>query len=219
MIKLNQINNIKKLKILQGIEIINCHISEKPKFNSMTFNEFKDFRVTVPSKIKISCSFEEWSDLDEDYINSLLSSLNIDYFQCPAPEYFKCDELENFLQKINKVKHKIIISTSFSSEENIGEELKGLSSLFTDNIAYFEIYLESMIDRDSYNFNKNQIDEIESFCKKYPTLLSDNFDTKESLVNYKITNNKGFFLTLKSTKNEYMVVNNYGIRELYKLLK
>ena len=108
------------------------------------------------------------------------------------------------------------VGSNYYSEENIIDEIKGIRSLYQNDIAYFEIHLESLVNRGYDGFNKNQINEIEMFCKNYPVLLSDNFDSKKSICDYKIKANQGFFFDLKS--NAMKSDNSYGIRELHDLI-
>lgn len=221
IIKINNVNNYNKIKILKKVDIVHFHISEAKKLNALTLSEFKEFKESIPVEIKTSCSIDEWINLDETLINSLLSELKVDYFECEAPEYFKEEETKYFIQKIKNIKHRKIISgIQLYPEENISDEIKGMSSLslLAKDIAYFEIHLESLINCDYYGFNKTQINEIENFCKNYPVLLSDSFDSKKSLTDYKIKTNKGYFFKLKPNTNQYADVKTYGIRELYRLI-
>jgi len=216
-IKINNVNNYQKIKIFKKVDIVHFHISETNNLNSLILSGFKDFIKCLPSSTKTSCSIERWESIEASLISSILSELEVDYFQCQAPEYFKEKESRHFVEKIKNISHKKIISgIQLYAEENIIDEIKGIRRLYQNDIAYFEIHLESLVDRGYDGFNKNQINEIEMFCKNYPVLLSDNFDSKKSICDYKIKANQGFFFDLKLNKNKSD--KNYRIRELHDLI-
>ena len=217
-IKVNGVTKPDQLKLLKNkITIINVYIKKGQNDEEyyITLGEAINIKNSFP-ELKFSAFFDEDFSIEE--IINILETYDFDYFELGCPNFYQTNEYENFKNQINQIKKPKIINGIFicKDEYRFIKEEKYFMELLNCNVQYFQIELESIIDK-GFTIDTRIQNKIKTIFEKIPVLYTDYFKLLDKKINNKVhESSKGIYFNLDY---EITGIITFKTFEIYRILK